>query len=124
MSTDPYLAPGARNDGPAAEPPPPPPGPAGASGGGRPPVVLGEALVIRPGDTLIIRIDPDNGTEAARQIGAEAKALLPDVDIVIIGADQLAVYRPEKVAAQPPRDGIFPGGPQLQHQPPEEATRP
>lgn len=82
-SSDPYLAPGARNDELAAEPPPPPPGPAGASDGGRPPVVLGEALVVRPGDALILRIDPHNGVETARQFAADAKALLPETGIAL-----------------------------------------
>ncbi|MEV2277734.1 hypothetical protein AB0I72_19320 [Nocardiopsis sp. NPDC049922] len=105
MNTDPYLAPGARISEPAPEPPPPPPGPAGASQphSDGPTLTVVEGLVIRPGDTLIVRVANSEEPKAARQFARDLKKNLPGVKILVVGAEQLAVYRaseqPEEAAA-------------------------
>jgi hypothetical protein len=54
-----------------------------------------QALVIRPGDVLIIRIDPKLATQdAAAQMKRIAEERLPGVRVLVIGADQIAAYRP------------------------------
>lgn len=60
---------------------------------------LGDALVVRPGDTLLIRVsdalsrkDFDEYREfVEREIGPR----LPGVKVLLINADQLAAYRPD-----------------------------
>ncbi|MEU9199426.1 hypothetical protein [Streptomyces sp. NPDC048332] len=58
-------------------------------------VRLTEAAVIRPGDTVLIRI-PSAFTDAQRQIVRKAlERELPDVSVVIVsGTDSMHVYRP------------------------------
>lgn len=56
-----------------------------------------QTAVVRPGDTLIVRFSEGTPEDADRIRDALRKAL-PDVDpLVIFGADELAVYRPEKL---------------------------
>ena len=66
--------------------------PAPASG----PIPVAEAVVIRPGDVLVIRCDPGVSTADADAVRAKVLARLPGLaDVLIIGsAQQLAVYRP------------------------------
>lgn len=56
-------------------------------------------LSVRPGDTLIIRVDPSTTAEAARdlmrQVDEWAVDHLPGVRAVVIAAEQLGVYRPD-----------------------------
>jgi hypothetical protein len=56
-----------------------------------------EAAVIRPGQTLILRVAHNRLTaEIAEHLKAKAAERLPGVDIVIIGGvDQMLVYDPE-----------------------------
>lgn len=53
------------------------------------------ALVVRPGDTLIVRhkgLTMDQAAEIKRLLVAK----LPDLaDILVISADEIAVYRPD-----------------------------
>lgn len=55
-----------------------------------------EALVVHPGDTLLVRIPVNTNMAQARQLHEGLKARLPaDVGFAIIAAEQLGVYRPE-----------------------------
>lgn len=53
--------------------------------------------VIRPGDHLLVRVDPrDLSQEEADEIVQQLRARLPGLaDVTLIGADGLYVYRPE-----------------------------
>lgn len=52
-----------------------------------------QAVVIRPGDALILRFD-DNLTEAvAARIRAKVKELLPDTPVVLVNAKEILIYR-------------------------------
>lgn len=70
-----------------------------------------EALIVRPGDVLILRVAPGiYPSEFQRfhdSVGPRLKELLPDVQIVIIGGiEQMMVYRPDGQAA-----AVAEGGP-------------
>lgn len=52
-------------------------------------------LVVRPGDTLLVRVDGPMDIETADEMKAELKARLPGVGVVLVVAGQLAVYRPD-----------------------------
>lgn len=53
------------------------------------------ALVIRPGDTLIVRFQKPMSMDHADRVKKGLEELLPGVaDVVLIVADQIAVYRP------------------------------
>lgn len=56
--------------------------------------------VIRPGDTLVVRVDLSRRwtQEQADRVKAELKERLPGVDVLIVAADQLVIYRPEPEA--------------------------
>lgn len=57
-----------------------------------------EALVVHPGDTLIVRLDRGVTNQQAADIRALILKRLPDLaDAIVIGAEGLAVYRPEAV---------------------------
>jgi calcineurin-like phosphoesterase family protein len=53
-----------------------------------------ECRVIRPGDTVIIRVDPASSQDAAKRAADTLKSRLPGVNVVIVGVAQLEVYRP------------------------------
>ncbi|MEO3875542.1 hypothetical protein ABGB18_42745 [Nonomuraea sp. B12E4] len=60
---------------------------------------LAEALVVRPGDTLIVRLSADMTVEQftrfRESIEPTLNEKLPGVKVLIIGGvEQLAVYRP------------------------------
>ena len=53
-----------------------------------------EAVEIRPGDTLIVRVDPAVPTQAVQGMQALLSANLPDgVRVVVVACEQLAVVR-------------------------------
>jgi len=53
-----------------------------------------EAVEIRDGDTLIVRVDPAVPTQAVQGMQALLSANLPDgVRVVVVGCEQLAVVR-------------------------------
>lgn len=52
-----------------------------------------EALVVQPGDTLIVRVAMIQ-QDHAFALKAALKERLPGVEVIAIGADQLAIYRP------------------------------
>ncbi|MEV4096958.1 hypothetical protein [Streptosporangium saharense] len=62
---------------------------------------IAEALAIRPGDTLLLRM-PSNVTEAqlARcrdHLAPSLKERLPQVEVIVLGGvEQMAVYRPDR----------------------------
>lgn len=58
------------------------------------PIEAAEALVIYPGDTLVVRVHPGYSRAEHDEFGALIrKQLTPDVQVLIIGAEQLAVIR-------------------------------
>lgn len=68
------------------------------------PTEVAEALVVRPGDVLILRVAPNispSGFQRLRDsIEPKLKERLPNVQIVVIsGIEQLAAYRPDGQAA-------------------------
>ena len=58
-------------------------------------VKIKEAIVIRPDDTLIVRVDdPSFRPEDAQELREQIKRRLPErVKVVVVCADQLAVAR-------------------------------
>lgn len=54
-----------------------------------------EALVIHPGDKLLVRVPRDSDPEQAREVQAKLKERFPEVEVTIIAADELAVVRSE-----------------------------
>jgi hypothetical protein len=57
-----------------------------------------EMAVIRPGDTLIVRVSRDVTAEAAADYRAKLEDRLPGVDILVLAADGIAVYRPRQAS--------------------------
>jgi hypothetical protein len=52
--------------------------------------------IIRPGDKLIVRVGRDITDEGFDQVSADlANLQLPDVQVIVICADELAIYRPD-----------------------------
>lgn len=64
---------------------------------------VAEALVIRPGDTLLIRLASGLDAETSQQLSTLIKGELPDIKVLILGGaiEQIAAYRPD----EEPRDG-------------------
>jgi ABC-type sugar transport system substrate-binding protein len=54
-----------------------------------------DAVVVRPGDTLVVRVAPDMTPEQAAELKANLLDRLPGIDAVIVGSDQMLVYRPD-----------------------------
>lgn len=66
-----------------------------------------QALVIRPGDTLVVQMALRLTADHAAQIKTAIEERLPDVKVLVVGCDGLAVYRPDTLAppvAEAPRD--------------------
>jgi hypothetical protein len=59
---------------------------------------LAEALVIRPGDTLVARVKPGICAAEAKRLSNGIEEHLPGVKAVVIAAEQLVVYRPGEEA--------------------------
>lgn len=58
-----------------------------------------DALVVRPGDTLLVCIGERCTLEQASQIKAALHARLPSIaDVVVLSATQIAIYRPDAEA--------------------------
>ena len=53
-----------------------------------------DAVVVRPGDTLVIRVGTGLTHEAVDEIKARVAEVLPGIKPVIIAAEQILVYRP------------------------------
>ena len=61
-----------------------------------------DALIVRPGDTLVVRFD--HGAPLSHQMADSIReallANLPDLaEVIVLNADGLAVYRPDEVTA-------------------------
>jgi hypothetical protein len=56
-------------------------------------VEVAEALVIRPGDKLLVRVDVHTSRERAMDLRDELKERLSEVEVCVIAAEQLAVFR-------------------------------
>lgn len=56
-------------------------------------VDIGATLTLHPGDTLIIRVPPNSPPEDVAEVWERAKELLPNVLVVVVAAEQIAVHR-------------------------------
>jgi hypothetical protein len=56
-------------------------------------IEVAEALVVRPGDKLLIRVRQDTYPEHADQLAKHLKRRIPEVEVTIIAAEQFAVVR-------------------------------
>jgi hypothetical protein len=52
-----------------------------------------EALVIRPGDKLLVRVQPSTDPEQIRRFTDRLKERFPTNEITVVAAEQLAVIR-------------------------------
>jgi hypothetical protein len=60
-----------------------------------------EALVVRPGDTLIVRYAHGTTLDTIAKVRDIIKERLPGLaDVLVIGADEIAVYRPEATPSE------------------------
>ena len=57
-----------------------------------------EAVTVRPGETLVLRYDRPLSPKQAAAIRERLKALLPDIDFVLVEADQLGKITAETLA--------------------------
>jgi hypothetical protein len=58
------------------------------------PVQIEQGMVIRPGDTLILRVPLYTTPELVHKTKERAAEVLSDVNLVVIAAEQMAIYRP------------------------------
>lgn len=56
---------------------------------------IAEALVIRPGDILIVRVPTGTTAAAGAALKQQLAEHLPGIEAKVIAAEQLAAYRPE-----------------------------
>lgn len=63
---------------------------------------LVEGLIVSPGDTLVIRVDPENVDQAKVQdlLDSLGTYLPEDVKIIAVGVEQLAVIQGEKTTEE------------------------
>jgi hypothetical protein len=67
------------------------------------PADVAEALVVRPGDTLILRlasaISPEQYKRLRENLEPGLKEHMPGVEVIFLGGiEQMAVYRPDELA--------------------------
>lgn len=56
-------------------------------------------LVVRPGDTLVLRVDPDRFTpESAAEMKRLVTERLSGVEVMVLGVDQMFVHQPDAPA--------------------------
>jgi hypothetical protein len=62
-----------------------------------PGVAAQEAVLVRPGDTLAVRVHPHTTPEQGKRLLDELRALWPDGEVkgVVVAAEQILVYRPD-----------------------------
>jgi len=53
-----------------------------------------DAVIVRPGDTLVLRFHQELTPEEAAEIKQRLAEYMPDVSAVILNAEQMLVYRP------------------------------
>jgi hypothetical protein len=58
-----------------------------------PTVVAQEAVTVRPGDTLIVRLRPDIAPDQVQKFRDELRARLPDVAVLVLACEQLAAAK-------------------------------
>lgn len=63
-------------------------------------LIQGEQRVIRPGDTVLVRLSSDMRPEYCLQVAERLRDRLPGVEVLVIAADGIDVYRPD-----PPGEG-------------------
>jgi hypothetical protein len=56
-------------------------------------VVAQEALTVKPGDTLIVRVSPDVNPERSERFRAAFLERLPDIAVLIVACEQLAAAK-------------------------------
>lgn len=54
-----------------------------------------QTAIVRPGDTLIVRVPMSCRPADAAQVTKLFKEKLPDVSIMLIAAEEMVVFRPE-----------------------------
>lgn len=54
-----------------------------------------DAPTVRPGDRLLVRIPVGATREHVQRMADELKERLPGVEVCVIAAEQLVVYRPD-----------------------------
>jgi hypothetical protein len=52
-----------------------------------------EALVIRPGDKLLVRVRQNSSLDHVERLLSDLKRRLPEVEVTVVAAEQLAVVR-------------------------------
>lgn len=56
-----------------------------------------QTAVVRPGDTLILRLGTSATPEMVKNVAHAIKERRPDLDVLVLGnVDEMAIYRPEK----------------------------
>jgi hypothetical protein len=61
-----------------------------------------QVAMVRPGDTLIVRVPHDAEPEECLRIRAQMQESLPGVTVrMLAGADELVIYRPGGLLVQP-----------------------
>jgi hypothetical protein len=53
-----------------------------------------DAVTVRPGDRLIVRVRPDITREQADELAGQLQERLPGLDVIILAAEQIVVYWP------------------------------
>lgn len=56
---------------------------------------VAQTAVVRPGDTLVIRVDPRSVSAEVDRMLSKMKQALPGVEVFVVGAEEMAIYRPE-----------------------------
>lgn len=62
------------------------------------------AVIVHPGDTLIVAVDQTLTMENAQRYKEHLESRLPDVTVVVLNASQLAVYRRGFTSVRLPTD--------------------
>lgn len=60
---------------------------------GRNTVVAQEAITVRPGDTLIVRVRPNISPDDVRALREQLMDRLPDVAVLVVACEQLAAAK-------------------------------
>nr|MDT0660857.1 hypothetical protein [Micromonospora sp. DSM 115978] len=63
---------------------------------------VAEALIVRPGDTLIVRFNQRTARSDLDPVDKALREQLPGVDVIVINAEQIAVFRPTEQAIYHP----------------------
>jgi hypothetical protein len=55
-----------------------------------------ESVIVRPGDTVIFRVNRHVTPKDIDEFKAQLEERLPGVNVIVVAADGLAIYRPEQ----------------------------